>query len=48
MPSLIRFIFLIGVLAAAGYGGLFVLAEYLEPEPKEVSKPLPGVKIRRP
>lgn len=47
MPSLIRFVVIAGVLAAVAYGGLYVLANHLEPEQKEVSKSVPGVKIRR-
>jgi hypothetical protein len=47
MPSLFRFLFIIGAIIGAGYGGLYVAATYFEPEPKEVTKPVPGVKIRR-
>jgi hypothetical protein len=47
MPSLFRILVIAGVLSAVAYGGLYVLEVYFEPEPKEVSKPLPGVKIRR-
>jgi hypothetical protein len=28
-------------------GGLYVLSEFFEPEAKEVTQPLPGVKVRR-
>lgn len=47
MPSLVRFITVLGVLGAIAAGGLYVLATHFEPEQKEVSKPLPGVKIRK-
>ena len=47
MPSLIRFLMVIGILGAIGYGSLYVLAVYFEPEQKEIRKSLPGVKIRR-
>ncbi len=47
MPSLFRFIVLAGLLAGAGYGGLYVLSEFMEPESKEIAKLVPGVKIRR-
>jgi hypothetical protein len=47
MPSLFRFLLIAGVLSAVAYGGLYALAVYFEPEPKEVSKPLPSVKVRR-
>jgi hypothetical protein len=47
MPSLFRFLFVVGMLCAATFGGLYVLSEYFEPEPQEVIQTLPGVKIRR-
>lgn len=36
-----------GTLAAMVAGGLYVLAVHFEPEPREISKPVPGIKIRR-
>lgn len=47
MPSLFRFLFAVGVLAAMVVGGLYVLATQFEPEQREVSKPVLGVKIRK-
>jgi hypothetical protein len=47
MPSLFRFLVIVCVLSAVVYGGIYTLAVYFEPEPREVSKPLPSVKIRR-
>lgn len=47
MPSLLRFLIVIGVLSAVTVGGLYVLAVYFEPVPKEVTQPLPGLKVRR-
>ncbi len=47
MPSLFRFLVVAGALTAIAFGGLYVLATYFEPEPREVSKSLPGVKVRR-
>lgn len=48
MPSLFRFLLVIVTLVATGFGGLYALATYVDPEPHEVSKPVPGVKVRRP
>jgi hypothetical protein len=48
MPTLLRFLFVIGSLAALTFGGLYALATYFEPAPQEVAKPVPGVKVRRP
>lgn len=47
MPSLFRFLFVVGTLGALVFGGLYVLAVYFEPETREVSKPVPGIKIRK-
>ncbi len=47
MPSLIRFLMIVGTASVIAFGGLYVLGTYFEPEPKEVSKSVPGVKIRR-
>jgi hypothetical protein len=47
MPSLFRFLVVVSVLAGATMGGLYVLSEFFEPEAKEVTQPLPGVKVRR-
>jgi hypothetical protein len=47
MPSLFRLLVIACLLSAIAYGGIYALAVYFEPEAKEVSKPLPGVKIRR-
>ena len=47
MPSLFRFLFVVGSIAGVVYGGLYVMAVYFEPEPKEVRKPIPGVQIQR-
>ena len=47
MPSLIRFVLVLSVLGGCIGGGLYLLQAYFEPEPKEVSKIVPGVKIRK-
>jgi hypothetical protein len=47
MPSLFRFLFVVGVLAALVLSGLYVLATKYEPEQQTISKSVPGVKIRR-
>ncbi len=47
MPSLIRFLLVVGTLVAAVVGGLYVLATKFEPVQHEVTKPVPSVKIKR-
>jgi hypothetical protein len=48
MPSLLRFLAVVGLLVALVSGGLYILATQFEPEQQEVAKPVPNVKIRRP
>ncbi|MGI9411398.1 MAG: histidine kinase [Hyphomicrobiaceae bacterium] len=47
MPSLFRFLFVVGSLAAIAYAGLYVMAVYFEPEPREIRKPLPSINVSR-
>ena len=46
MPTLFRFLMIVGVIAGVVTGSLYVLAEYFQPEPKEISKALRNVKAR--
>ena len=46
MPSLFRFLVIVGVVGAIITGALYVLATRFEPEPHSVTKPVPGVKVR--
>ncbi len=46
MPSLFRFLLTTGTIAAIVCGGLYILSVKFEPESHEVSKAVPGVKIR--
>jgi hypothetical protein len=42
MPSLFRFVFAVGMFVAVVGGGLYVLAQFFEPEQREVTKPVPA------
>jgi hypothetical protein len=46
MPSLFRFLMVVAVLSAMTAGGLYVLSN-MEPDAREVTQPVPGVKVRR-
>ena len=46
MPTLFRFLMILGLIAGVVTGSLYVLAEYFQPEPKEISKALRNVKGR--
>jgi hypothetical protein len=47
MPSLFRFLIVAGILGAVVFGGLYLAQVMLEPEQREMSTPVPGVKVRR-
>ena len=47
MPSLFRFLTVLGMLGAVVFGGLFLAGLLLEPDQKEMSTSVPGVKIKR-
>ena len=47
MPSLFRFLVVIGAISAIVTGGLYILSTEFEPEPRAVTKVVPGVKIRK-
>jgi hypothetical protein len=38
---------MVGVLGALVFGGLYVASILLEPQQREMSAPVPGVKVRR-
>lgn len=38
MPSLFRFLFLLGVLAALVYGGLVALVAFVQLQPREITQ----------
>jgi len=46
MPTLFRFLMVLGTIAGVIAGSLYVLAEFFQPEPKEISKVLRNVKGR--
>ncbi|MFO1172107.1 MAG: hypothetical protein U1E49_14215 [Hyphomicrobiaceae bacterium] len=48
MPSLFRFLAVLGVVVGVLYAGLYAAAVFFEPETREISKPVYGVKIRTP
>ncbi|MCC0003284.1 MAG: histidine kinase [Methylobacteriaceae bacterium] len=42
MPSLIRFLVLVGVLAGIVYAGMWSVATFVQPQQREMSKTLPA------
>ncbi|HWM47803.1 MAG TPA: histidine kinase [Xanthobacteraceae bacterium] len=41
MPSLARFLAVVAIIGALIYGGLFALATFLDPKPREISVTVP-------
>lgn len=47
MPSLFRFLFIVGALAGLVYLGMIALVTYVTPQPHEISEPVPIPKLNR-
>jgi hypothetical protein len=48
MPSLIRLIVVVGLLAGLVYGGMVALVMLVEPQPREMSVRIPGDRLQQP
>jgi hypothetical protein len=47
VPSLIRFLVLVGVLGCLVWAGMFALVNFVEPEQREMSAPIPANRLNR-
>ncbi len=47
MPSLLRFLFIIAVLALLVYGGMIALVTFVEPQPREMSQTIPPARLNK-
>jgi hypothetical protein len=45
MPSLFRFLFFVGLIAALGYGAVFSLANFVKYKPREIVVTVPPDKF---
>jgi phage shock protein PspC (stress-responsive transcriptional regulator) len=45
MPSLVRLLTVVAILCAAVYGGLYALAHFVQPKPREISVSIPPDKF---
>jgi hypothetical protein len=45
VPTLFRFLFVVGLLGAAVYGGMWGLATFVEPQQREMSQTIPASKL---
>jgi len=41
MPSLFRFLLVIGIIGGLGYGVIFALATFVNPKPREITVTVP-------
>lgn len=47
MPTLFRFLFVVGLLAGIAYGGMVALAFLVEPRPRDMSFTIPQDRLNR-
>jgi hypothetical protein len=47
MPSLIRFLVVVGLLAGLGYGAMWTLANLVEPDTREMTQTIPLERLGR-
>jgi hypothetical protein len=47
LPSLIRFLIIIAIIAGLVYGGMVALVTFVEPQPREMIQSLPANKLNR-
>lgn len=47
MPSLIRFLVVVALLAGLAYAGLWALANLVEPQPREMTETIPPDRIAK-
>jgi hypothetical protein len=47
MPSLIRLLFVLGLLSGIAYGGIVSLATFVQPQPREMSVTIPQDRLNK-
>jgi hypothetical protein len=47
VPSLIRFLVIVGVLVALGYAGMFALVNFVTPQPREMTQTIPPTRLNK-
>ena len=46
MPTLFRFLTIVGLIAGLFYGSMFVLANFFEPQQREMTKSIRDAKVK--
>ncbi len=47
MPSLIRFLVVLGLLAGAVYAGMIALVTFVQPETREINQTIPPARLNK-
>lgn len=47
MPSLIRFLTVVGIIGGVIYGGVYALANYVQPKPREITVSVPPDRFQK-
>jgi hypothetical protein len=47
MPSLFRFLVVVGVIVGIGYGAIYALATFTDPKPREITVIIPQNALNR-
>ncbi len=47
MPSLIRFLVILGILAGLAYAGMIALVFFVEPVPREMTQTIPAARLNK-
>jgi hypothetical protein len=47
VPSLIRFLIVIGIMAGLVYAGMIALVTYVEPSPREMIQTIPPARLNK-
>ncbi len=47
MPSLIRFLVIVGVIVAIVYGAMIALVAFVTPQPREMSYTIPAQRLNK-
>ncbi len=45
MPSLFRFLFIVGLIAGLVYAGMIALVTFVEPQPRDMSQTIPPARL---
>ena len=47
MPSLIRFLVIVGIVVALGYAAMFALVNFVTPQPRDMTQTIPPTRLNK-